>query len=198
MFTGLVSEVGTIQTIKENQEGKYFKVACPKLITEIEINDSISVNGVCLTAVQKSESSFQCQAVHVTLEKTSLGQLEEGSDVNLELAMRLNDRLGGHFVQGHVNTTTQISHIETIGDNWNFKFTTPNNFEKYIVKEGSISIDGTSLTISDHAEDKSWFKVTVIPHTLEHTLFGGYKLDQKVNLEFDMILKYLESLSSSY
>jgi len=195
MFTGIILEVGKIDQVSTITEGREFTITCPKIIKEIQVKDSVAVNGTCLTAIEVSENSFKAQAVHVTLEKTSLGSLEENSCVNLELALRPIDRMGGHFVQGHVNTMATIKEIDKIGANWNFSFEIEPKYAKYIVKEGSISIDGTSLTISDHSDLKNIFKVTIIPHTLDHTIFGKYKVGSKVNIEFDMLFKYLESLN---
>ena len=195
MFTGIILEVGKITSVKNITEGKEFQIQCPKIIKEIQVKDSIAINGTCLTAIELKEDSFKAQAVHVTLDKTSLGGLKENSSVNLELALRPIDRMGGHFVQGHVNTMATICEIEKIGSNWNFSFEIDQKYSKYIVKEGSISIDGTSLTISDHNISKNIFKVTVIPHTLSNTIFGQYIEGQKVNIEFDMLFKYLESLN---
>ncbi len=195
MFTGIILEVGKISSVKDITEGKEFIINCPKIIKEIEVKDSIAINGTCLTAIELQKDSFKAQAVHITLEKTSLGNLQENSQVNLELALRPIDRMGGHFVQGHVNTMATITEIETIGSNWNFSFQIDQKYSKYIVKEGSISIDGTSLTISDHNDKKNIFKVTIIPHTLENTIFGQYTVGLKVNIEFDMLFKYLESLN---
>ncbi len=196
MFTGLIQEVGSITKVQSNKEGKVFTIHCPKLFSEIKVNDSVAVNGTCLTATELKDHSFKAQAVHVTLEKTSLGSLELDSNVNLELALRPIDRMGGHFVQGHVNTLAEIKEIEMIGDNWNFTFEIHKKYSKYIVREGSISIDGTSLTISDHNEQKNQFKVTIIPHTLDKTIFRNYKVKTRVNIEFDMLFKYLESLQN--
>ncbi len=197
MFTGLIQEVGKISSIKDIEEGKELEIKCPNIISEINVNDSIAINGTCLTATQLNNDSFIAQAVHVTLEKTSLGFINQDSEINLELALRPIDRLGGHYVQGHVNSMAIVTDIEMIGDNWNFKFKIDPKYKKYIVKEGSIAIDGTSLTISDHNENKDVFSVTIIPHTLEKTIFRNYKVGSRVNIEFDMLMKYLESLMAN-
>lgn len=191
MFTGLIQEVGTIQSVVSNAEGKEFVIRAPGLVKEIEIDDSVATNGVCLTATQIAGDTFKVQAIHMTLEKTSIGNLRTGDKVNLELSLRPHDRLGGHFVQGHVNALGKIKKIEKIGNNWEIEISFPREFRKYMISEGSIALDGISLTIARLTGDT--LTVAIIPHTLEKTSLSSKKVGDHLNLEVDMIAKYIEN-----
>lgn len=191
MFTGLIQEVGTIVSITSNQEGKEFIIKAPELIKEIQIDDSVATNGVCLTATKISGDTFKVQAIHMTLEKTSLGKLRINDKVNLELSLRPHDRLGGHFVQGHVNTIGMIKNIKTIGDNWEIEVSFPADLRKYMISEGSVALDGISLTIAKLSQES--LTVAIIPHTLEKTTLGLKKIGDQLNIEVDMIAKYIEN-----
>lgn len=192
MFTGIIKDIGTVICITENLEGKVFEFET-KLINEISIDDSVSVNGCCLTTTAKKERSFTVQAVKVTLQKTSLAYLEVGSKVNLELALRLSDRLGGHLVQGHVNDIAILKEVSFTGENYHLWFEICDTQMKYIIKEGSIAISGISLTVADISMNK--VMVSIIPHTWNHTNLNSLKLGQSVNIEVDMMAKYLENFS---
>lgn len=194
MFTGLIQEVGTVVSIESNAEGKVLVIEAPKLISEIEIDDSIATNGVCLTATKISGTTFRVQAVHVTLQKSSLGFLREGDKVNLELSLRASDRLGGHMVQGHVNALGKIKHIEKKGGNWEVEVNFPTELRKYMISEGPIALDGTSLTIAKLTPDS--LSVSLIPHTLENTSFSSKNVGDHLNIEVDMIAKYIENFLS--
>lgn len=191
MFTGLIQEVGTIVSVVQNTEGKEFIIKAPSLIKEIQIDDSVATNGCCLTATQIKGDTFKVQAVHMTLQKTSVGMLKNGDKVNLELSLRPNDRLGGHFVQGHVNAMGQIKQIKTTGENWEVEVSIPPELRKYMISEGSICLDGISLTIAKLTP--SSLTVAIIPHTLEKTTLGTKKVGDHLNLEVDMIAKYIEN-----
>jgi riboflavin synthase len=193
MFTGLIKEIGQIESLTPNPTGMNFHITCPVLRPEIGIDDSIATNGVCLTATKLSERGFWCQAVHTTLEKTNLGSLSKGNKVNLELALRVGDRLGGHFVQGHVNSVAR--HLKSIkkGDNFELWFELPVAQARYLIKEGSIAINGISLTIADLTREQ--FCVSIIPHTWHSTTLGMLKVGQQVNIEVDMLAKYIENFS---
>lgn len=191
MFTGLIKDIGIIKGIKPNAEGKEFIIETPKLSQEIQIDDSVATNGVCLTATEIKDKTFKVQAVHVTLEKTNIGSLKIGDKVNLELALRPMDRLGGHFVQGHVNGTGKIKSIKTLGKNFEVTLSAPNNLYKYMIPEGSIAIDGISLTIAKLTSND--FSVSIIPHTWENTILHSKKIGDSVNIEVDMMAKYLEN-----
>ncbi len=192
MFTGLVKEMGQLVSSVTTAEGKRLKIKAPKLIGEIAVDDSVSVNGVCQTAVKIDGDCFEMIAVHTTLEKTTLGKLKQGDNVNLELALRASDRLGGHIVQGHVNGTAELQHVENFGENYNLRFKIHSDLRKYIIAEGSIAIDGISLTVS--AIGDHWFGVTIIPHTWHNTVLGQRSVGDKVNIEVDVLAKYIENL----
>lgn len=191
MFTGLIEEVGIIESIISNTEGKEFIIRAPQLIKDIQIDDSIATNGVCLTATKLSGDSFRVQAVQMTLNKTSLGFLKHGDQVNLELSLRPSDRLGGHFVQGHVNALGEIVKIGMIGKNWEIEVSFPLDIRKYMISEGSIALDGISLTIAKLTPNT--LTVSIIPHTLEKTSLSSKKVGDHLNLEVDMIAKYIEN-----
>lgn len=191
MFTGLIQELGTIQSVVSNAEGKEFIIKAPKLIKEMAIDDSVATNGVCLTATKVAGDTFRVQAIHMTLEKTSLGSLRTGDKVNLELAMRPSDRLGGHMVQGHVNALGKIKSIKTVGDNWEIQVSFPPELRKYMISEGSICLDGISLTIA--RLETSNLTVAIIPHTLEKTTLSAKKIGDHLNIEVDIVAKYIEN-----
>jgi riboflavin synthase len=191
MFTGLIKDIGIIKSITTNSEGKEFLIESSKLANEIQIDDSIATNGVCLTATEIKNNLFKVQAVHVTLEKTNLGKLTTGSKVNLELALRPIDRIGGHFVQGHVNGFGTIKAITPRGKNFEITFNAPRNLFRYIIEEGSVAIDGISLTVSKLTSDT--FSVSIIPHTYQNTVLHTKTIGETVNIEVDMMAKYLEN-----
>lgn len=193
MFTGLIKDIGKVKTITTNTEGKLFTIQT-KLAGEIQIDDSIATNGVCLTAIKVDKDSFTAQAVGVTLEKSNLGGIKQGAPVNLELALRASDRLGGHFVQGHVNGTGTLRAINKIGNNYEMSFSCHQKLFKYFIPEGSIAIDGISLTLA--RVTNSLITVSIIPHTYENTNLYAKKIGDLVNIEVDMMAKYLENFIS--
>ncbi len=155
----------------------------------LRVGDSIAVNGCCLTVEERSREGFRVTAVEETLAKTNLGGLEAGSPVNLERPMKADGRLGGHFVLGHVDCTTRVTAIKPLGTGRMVTFALPKKYKHLVIPVGSIAVDGVSLTVARLAADA--FTVAIIPHTWEHTLFGGYVPGTRVNLEFDMIGKYV-------
>ncbi len=191
MFTGLIQEIGTIQAVNSNAEGKEFLIHAPTLIDSIQIDDSVATNGVCLTATAILGKTFKVQAVPMTLQKTSLGNLKIQDKVNLELSLRPQDRLGGHFVQGHVNALAEIKQITTKGQTSEIEVSFPQDLRKYMILEGSITLDGISLTIAKLTA--TTLTVAIIPHTLEKTTLGLKKLGDHLNLEVDMMAKYIEN-----
>ncbi|MFA5584870.1 MAG: riboflavin synthase [Bacteriovoracaceae bacterium] len=191
MFTGLIQEVGTIKAIKTNAEGKELIIHAPKLIKDIKIDDSVATNGVCLTATKIEGDSFKVQAIHMTLKKTSIGKLVVGSPVNLELSLRPNDRLGGHMVSGHVNDLGIIRAIAKKGQNWEISIGFNPEIRKYMIQEGSVALDGISLTIAELKNNE--LKVAIIPHTLENTNLSSKKIGDVINIEVDMVAKYIEN-----
>ncbi len=199
MFTGLIKDCGKIISVTENQEGILFEVET-KLAADIAIDDSVAVNGVCLTAIAVFERRFQVQAVHLTLEKSNLHYLKKDSLVNLELALKYSDRLGGHLVLGHVNGVAKVTELTNRGDNFKLWFELPEELIKFVVREGSIAIDGISLTIADVSQNK--IMVTIIPHTWKETQMQHLKIGSIVNIEVDsnavMMAKYLDTLFAKY
>ena len=191
MFTGLIQAIGVIKQVSGSPEGKSLTIHCPELIGDIAVDDSIAVNGVCLTAAERGPDGFIAHAIHTTLEKTTLGSLDPGQRVNLELAMRASDRLGGHLVQGHVNAIGRITGIDTQGNNWQIHISFPADLRKYMIAEGSITLDGISLTIAKLAD--SQLMVSIIPHTLAHTTLGDRSVGDAVNIEVDIMAKYIEN-----
>ena len=192
MFTGLIQCIGTINRVETRPDGRVLHIQCPQLAGDIRVDDSIATNGVCLTATDVDSNGFRTHAIPITLEKTSLGELIAGSRVNLELAMRLGDRLGGHLLQGHVNGTGRILDIAILGDNWLIRIAFPPELRRYLISEGSIAVDGISLTIAALADAE--FTVSIIPHTLQRTTLGSKSVGDTVNLETDMLAKYIENL----
>ena len=194
MFTGLVKEVSRVVDVKNIASGKQIYIESKSLLPEIHIDDSVSVNGACQTVIKKNENGFFVESVATTLEKSTLGTLRSGDIVNLELAMRLGDRLGGHLVQGHVNGMAEVLAVKTIGENYLLNFSVPKELLRYVVLEGSITLDGVSLTISDLNKESGWAQVSVIPHTWNNTKFRVLRTGDKINLEVDILAKYVESL----
>lgn len=192
MFTGLVKEIGKIKSVVPNREGAKLEIESGKLISEIAIDDSVAVNGVCQTAVAVSCKTFTVQAVHTTLEKTTLGKLRVGDDVNLELALRLSDRLGGHLVQGHVNATAPLTAVKATGENYLLTVTLPDALLRYVIAEGSITLDGISLTIAKLESNN--VTVSIIPHTFHSTILKNKKIGDHINIEVDVLAKYVERL----
>jgi riboflavin synthase len=192
MFTGIIEEIGQISGVKQISGGLKIKISIGEFLDDIKVNDSLSVNGVCLTVTQADEQSVLVDAVGETLEKTTLRFIKDGLKVNLERAMRLSDRLGGHLVQGHVNGVGEITQIKKRGDNYYLEIFIPSELHKYIIAEGSIAIDGISLTIAQINEARIGF--SIIPHTWNHTILTSAKVGQKVNIETDILAKYIEKL----
>ncbi|MAF77500.1 MAG: riboflavin synthase [Halobacteriovoraceae bacterium] len=194
MFTGLIKELGKVQNIERNSEGKKMTFASDELIHHMDIDDSVAINGACQTVISKTANTFTVQAVHTTLDKTTLGELKSGDLVNMELALTLADRLGGHLVQGHVNGIGKISDIKNYGENYVMNFSVEPSLMKYMVKEGSITLNGVSLTISDIWREKNQAQVSIIPHTWNHTIFYKLWIGDKINIEVDILAKYVENL----
>ena len=194
MFTGLIGELGLISAIEKSESSAVFTINAPKLISEIAVGDSVAVNGVCLTATAISGTTFTADVMIQTLSLTSLGQLSVASPVNLELAAQLNSRLGGHMVQGHVDGVAKVVAL-TPGDKWaRFDITVPAHLAKYIVNQGSICLDGVSLTVGSIDDSSNVVTVWLIPETLAATNLSGKKAGDLVNVEVDVLAKYVERL----
>lgn len=191
MFTGIVRETGQILDKKLDESGATFEVRCREIFDGLEIGHSVSVDGCCLTVVAKGNQSFKVEATPETLRLTNLGDKVAGDPVNLEPAARLTDFLGGHLVQGHVDGTGSVLSVCPEGNSKVFRFTAPPPVLHYCTMKGSITVNGVSLTISGLGSD--YFEVTIIPHTWEVTNFGTMKAGEKVNLEADVVSKYVEA-----
>jgi riboflavin synthase len=194
MFTGLIQSIGRVESITINDSGRAFSFFAPEIVSQIKIDDSIAINGVCLTATAITSTGFKAQAVHITLEKTNLGLLNVDEKVNVELSMRYSDRVGGHLVQGHVNDVAILNSVKKLGDNYELWFQAPSELSRFLLKEGSVALDGISLTIADVKKDQ--FLVTIIPHTWEKTQIHSKMIGDKINIEVDMqarmIANYVE------
>ena len=190
MFTGIIEEVGTVIASEKSGGSLVISIEAKRTTNDLKINDSVCVNGVCQTVTAKDGSSFTVQAVEETLVKTTLGDLKNRSRVNLELPLRVGDRLGGHFVQGHVDCVGVVASIQKRESSWLITVRIPESFTRYVVQIGSIAIDGVSLTVASVKECD--VTVSIIPHTLDNTIFTDYEKGSRVNLELDIIGKYVE------
>jgi riboflavin synthase len=193
VFTGLVETTGKIAAIDRDGDGVRLSVATP-LAAELTDGDSVAVNGVCLTARGVDAQRFAADVMEETLRRSSLGPLAEGDAVNLELALRASDRLGGHIVQGHVDGVGSVESIREDGFARVVRVAVESDLLRYVVEKGSIAVDGVSLTVS--AVDDAAFEVSLIPETLERTTLGSAAPGRKVNLEVDVLAKYVEKLMS--
>jgi len=194
MFTGLIAELGTVAAISKGETSAVFTINAPSLISEIKLGDSVAVNGVCLTATNISGNTFTADVMVQTLSLTSLSQIIVGSPVNLELAAQLNSRMGGHMVQGHVDGVATVGGL-TPGEKWaQFEIKVPDHLTKYIVNQGSICLDGVSLTVGEISDSNSVLTVWLIPETLERTNLSSKKPGDLVNIEVDVLAKYVERL----
>jgi riboflavin synthase len=195
MFTGLIEDVGVVESLERTSEGAKLRIAS-SLTGELALGDSIAVNGCCLTATTVDGNHFETEAMNQTLEVTALGDVEEGTRVNLELAMKASDRLGGHIVQGHVDGVGTVSSIEDDGFARRVRVTLPTQLLLYVVDKGSITLSGVSLTVAKLGD--SWAEVFLIPETLERTNLGDLAPGDRLNVECDVIAKYVERLMSPF
>ena len=192
MFSGIVEEAGVIKKLEQEQQNLHITIAC-SFVDELKIDQSIAHNGVCLTVVKKETDTYTVTAIKETLEKSNLGLLKEGDKVNLERSLMHGDRVDGHFVQGHVDQTATCSHVEEADGSWYFTFEYKPLQDDYItVEKGSITINGVSLTVVNSKTNS--FQVAIIPYTYEVTNFHEFKAGTIVNLEFDVIGKYITKI----
>ena len=190
MFTGIIEHLGTIASLKSGAEGGRVTVHAPSLAENLTVSNSIAVNGCCLTIVGKDDRGFSADLSGETLRKTSLGQLAAGMKVNLEQPLTAGKEFGGHFVLGHVDTIGHVARLDPEGENWWYGVDVPESFARYMVPQGSITIDGISLTVARW--DGRVAEVAVIPYTYEHTNIRNLKIGDPVNLEGDVLGKYVE------
>jgi len=192
MFTGLVEETGKLKNKLKTGNGFQLTFSAEKVLDDLEIGSSISVNGCCLTVVKREGNTFSVDTIEETLKKTNLDSLEVNNRVNLERPLKADARFGGHFVLGHVDTTGTVINVEELSNSHFMKISFPDNFKKYLIYVGSISIDGVSMTVAELGEN--WFGVGIIPFTWQETVFSDKKVGDKVNLEFDVLGKYVERI----
>jgi riboflavin synthase len=191
MFTGRIEDIGNVESVETGGDGARLRIAT-RLGAEIVSGDSVSVNGVCLTATRVDVGGFETEAMNQTLDVTALGSLEAGSLVNLELAMKASDRLGGHIVQGHADGVGEVVSIEDDGFARRLRVSLGTDLIRYVVEKGSIGLNGVSLTVSALGDD--WAEVSLIPETLERTNLGGVAVSDRLNVECDVVAKYVERL----
>lgn len=190
MFTGIIEEVGRIETVTPLEGGRRLCIAS-SFASALAIDESVAVNGVCLTVVTHDADTFEAIAIEETLAKTSLGELAEGGGVNLERAVPLGGRLDGHLVQGHVDATGIVESVETLADSHVVHIRYREDFARYLIPRGSIAIDGVSLTVARLDDPLGTFAVALIPHTWDHTTAATWTPSTRVNLEFDLVGKYV-------
>ena len=196
MFTGLIEEGGRVAGIHPGEQGARLEVEAAVVLEGLELGDSVAVNGTCLTAVEIGPAGFAVDCVAETLRRTSLGGLAVGDRVNLERPMRLGDRLDGHLVQGHVDGVGTVRSATPEGESTVLEISAPDALLRYVVDKGSIAVDGVSLTVAGRLADA--FTVALIPHTMSVTTLGPQALGRAVNLEVDVVAKYVESLAAPY
>ena len=195
MFTGIIADVGTIADKQERDGGLRLRIATNRLgMDDVQPGDSIAVNGVCLTAVKIDGNSFTVDVSRETLSCT-VGLEQQGAQVNLEKALRLADRLGGHLVSGHVDGVGEVLEFANLGESWKLSVRAPKALAKYIAAKGSITINGVSLTVNQ--VEGAVFEMNLIPHTLQQTTLQGLHIDSRVNLEIDLIARYVERMMSA-
>jgi riboflavin synthase len=188
VFTGIIEAVGAVERVTPLEGGRRLRITAPFAV-ELGVDESVAVNGACLTVVARDEAAFEAVVVEETLAKTSLGSLEAGAEVNLERAVALGGRLDGHLVQGHVDATGTVEAVEKLADSWLVRVAYPEAFGAYLIPVGSVTLDGVSLTVARLTDDA--LTVAIIPHTWTHTTLAGWAPGRRVNLEFDVIGKYV-------
>jgi len=195
LFTGLIEDLGSVETVERTDDGARLRIST-RLSDELALGDSIAVNGCCLTATSVDGEAFETEAMNQTLTVTALSEVDEGSKVNLELAMKAGDRLGGHIVQGHVDGVGTVASIEDDGFARRVRAALPTQLLRYVVDKGSITLSGVSLTVADLGD--SWAEVSLIPETLERTNLGEAAPGRKINVECDVVAKYVERLVAPF
>ena len=191
MFTGIIEDIGVVSNLKTELDNLHISIKS-KITHELKIDQSVAHNGVCLTVVDINNDEYTVTAIKETLDKTSIGKLQMGDKVNLERAMKLGDRLDGHIVQGHVDQTAICTHVKEEKGSWVFTFKYDSTLSNITIEKGSITINGTSLTVVNSKTDT--FSVAIIPYTYKHTNFNTFRPDTIVNLEFDVLGKYVAKL----
>lgn len=193
MFTGIVEALGSVKTIKLNAQGARIVINCADLdMSDVKLGDSIATNGICLTVVDFDRNSYSADVSKETLTRTGFANYSSGQKVNLEKAMLPTTRFGGHMVSGHVDGVGTVLSINNVGNSIEYWIEIADELKQYVAEKGSITVDGTSLTIN--SIDNNRFRLTIVPHTTEQTIISTYKVGQQVNLEVDLIARYIERL----
>lgn len=193
MFTGIIEAIGTIKAININGQGARLVIATNNLdMNDVKLGDSIATNGICLTVVDFDQHSYSVDVSNETLNRTGFAHYKVGMQVNLEKAMLASTRFGGHMVSGHVDGISEVLSISNNGNSIEYWLSMPNDLAHYIAEKGSVTVDGTSLTVN--AITQGQFRLTIVPHTVKETIFTHYQVSTKVNLEVDLIARYLERL----
>jgi riboflavin synthase len=192
MFTGLVEEIGVVRAIRADRDGTQLEIAAPMIASQVRHGDSIAVNGCCLTVASQETGSFQFDLLEETLARTNLASLRANSMVNLERALAADGRIGGHFVQGHIDCTLSVRSFEAHRADHRLEVELPNEFSRYVAEKGSIALNGISLTIAEVLADT--LVVWIIPHTKQHTNLQSVMPGDRLNVEFDLLAKYVERM----
>ena len=192
MFTGLIEELGALTRIESRPKGRRLWVRAPMVVADTRIGDSVTLNGCCLTVVERDAEGFGVEVVPETLERTTLGEWQEGDAVNLERALRLDQRLGGHLVQGHVDGVGVVRAVGLEGEGKRITIAVPESLARFVAEKGSLAVDGVSLTVARALPNGC--EIALIPHTLRHTTAGRYAPGHRVNLEVDLVARYLARL----
>ncbi|GLX79263.1 riboflavin synthase subunit alpha [Thalassotalea insulae] len=196
MFTGIIEAIGSIKSISINHQGARLTVHCPSLdMSDVKLGDSIATNGICLTVVAFDSTSYSADISNETLERTAFGGYQQNQQVNLEKAMLPTTRFGGHMVSGHVDAVAEIKAITKNGNSVEYWLSMDASIAPYIAEKGSITVDGVSLTVNSLAQDQ--FRLTIVPHTTGQTIIPSYQLGTKVNIEVDVMARYIERLLQS-
>lgn len=195
MFTGIVEEVGLIKEIKAKPEAKRFKISAKKILDDLKVGDSVNINGACQTVIEVDKNVFVVEAMQETLDRTNFGQLKVDESVNLERSLKLSDRLGGHLVSGHIDCVGEIVDVIPEKDTHIFKISFPKKYAHLVIEKGSIAVEGISLTVIEVGEN--YFTVGIIPYTWKNTNLQHKKVCEPVNLEFDLIGKYVQKILNS-
>jgi riboflavin synthase len=196
MFTGIVAATGTVTDVTTDEDGRRIRIETTDF-GSFEKGESIAVNGVCLTVEEHGDDWFSLFTASETLDKTTLDAVAVGDRMNLERPLPADGSFDGHIVQGHVDTTTTVEAIEQVGEDWTFTVAQPEGYEQYIAEKGSVSIDGVSLTVADLDDEAGTFDIAIIPTTYDETRFGEYVVGDRVNVEVDVIAKYVERLAET-
>ena len=192
MFTGIVEELGTLRHVEETPSGRRVEIACAQVLERLKVDDSVNVSGACLTVVARDDHGFSCDVVPETIARTTLGRLVRGSHVNLERAATPTTALGGHLVQGHIDITTTLQKRTAQGEGARLRFLVPKGLGRYIVEKGVITLDGVSLTVA--AVSAKAFEIAIVPHTAKRTTLAALREGDPVNVEVDIIAKYVERM----